>query len=245
MANETLRRALADARLTERELAERIGAHPVTVSSWVTDPHRTPQPRLRRQVADVLKVDEMSLWPQIRTALKTGPDREIVTVYPTRSAMPTAVWERMIDDARTEIALCQYSSTILWTLIPDLSGTLRAKAESGCRVRVITGDPTSPFVTADEAATDVPLTLTSRIEQTRYLLEPLRDVVEVRASGLGFGRSLFRGDNEALLSIWPHGIWGGDYPVFHLRRRQDGGVFDQMAVKHVEALWEDATPVWS
>jgi hypothetical protein len=32
--------------------------------------------------------------------------------------------------------------------------------------------------------------------------------------------------------------------VLHLRRRQDGGIFDQVAVRHVEALWEDAVPVW-
>ena len=36
----------------------------------------------------------------------------------------------------------------------------------------------------DEAATGVPLTLTSRIEQTLHLLEPLRDAVEVRRTGV-------------------------------------------------------------
>ncbi len=236
---------MAEANMSQRQLAERIGADPKTVSRWVSDEHRTPYPSLRWAVAEALGVDEVSIWPQAaRAALKVGPDREVLAVYPTRSAMPTAVWERMIGDATREIALCAYSSTILWTLMPDLSKVLRAKAESGCRVRVIIADPSSPFVAADEAATKVPLKLTTRIEQTRYLLEPLHDVVEVRESALGFGRSVFRGDNDALLSIWPHGIWGGDYPVFHLRRHQDGGVFDQMAVRHVEALWEAAAPVW-
>src|SRR5436309_8240621 len=87
--NDVLRRALADAKMTERQLAERIGADPATVSRWVSDPTRTPQPRLRYAVADLLKVDEVSLWPNaVRTAVKTGPDREVLAVYPTRSAMP-------------------------------------------------------------------------------------------------------------------------------------------------------------
>src|SRR5262249_4052448 len=238
-----LRRALADARLTERQLAERIGADPATVSRWVSDATRTPQPRLRWAVADVLGVDEMSLWPSAaRAMIKTGPDREIHHVYPTRSGMPTSVWEDIISNAARELTYCAYSTTILWTLMPDVSDRLRARAKIGCRVRFIIGDPSNALVAADEASTGVPVKLSTRSEQTRFVLEPLRDAVEVRESALGYGRSVLRGDDEALLGIWPHGIWGGDYPVLQLRRRQDDGIFDQMAVRHVERLWEGATP---
>ncbi len=34
------------------------------------------------------------------------------------------------------------------------------------------------------------------------------------------------------------------YPYLHLARRQDGGIFDQLAVRHVEGVWEAARPVW-
>jgi len=49
---------------------------------------------------------------------------------------------------------------------------------------------------------------------------------------------------EAVAHWWLHGQLGIDFPALHLRRRPPGGVFDQIAVKHVEALWEQATPVW-
>jgi hypothetical protein len=235
---------MQDAGLNPVQLAGRIGCTPRSVEGWITGDH-TPYTATRRELADLLKVDEMTLFPEAaRRLLKTGPDREIRHTYPNRSGMPVSVWQRILDEARHEFVYSAYSITILWTLIPDATERLRARAEEGCRVRLIIGDPTDPLTTADEATTGVPLKLSTRIEQSQFLLEPLRDVVQVRQSPLGYGRSVFRGDDEALLAIWPHGIWGGDYPVLHLRRMQDGGVFDQMAVRHIEALWRDSTPVW-
>lgn len=245
MANDVLRRALAEAKMTERQLAEKIGADTATVGRWVTDEYRTPHPRLRRTAADVLGVDEMTLWPQAaRAALKVGPDREIVSVYPSHSAVPSTVWQRLFAEAQQEIALCGTSPHWLWWYVPDLSRLLRDRAEAGCRVRVVIGQPGDPLVAADELATGAPLTLSARIEQTQHLLEPLRNVVEVRRTPLGFGRSVYRGDDQAAADWWLHGQPGTDFPVIHLRRRQAGGLFDQIAVRHVEALWEFARPVW-
>jgi hypothetical protein len=52
------------------------------------------------------------------------------------------------------------------------------------------------------------------------------------------------GDGYAVASWNVLGTLGHDSPVFHLRRRQDGGLFDRMAVQHVDALWQAAAPVW-
>jgi transcriptional regulator with XRE-family HTH domain len=236
---------MADARLTERQLAERIGADPKTVGRWARDEGQLPQQRLRWAVSECLGVDEVALWPAAaRAALKTGPDREVLAVYPTHSAVPATVWQRLVIDASREIMFCGTLHYWYWYEVPDLSAVLRSKAESGCRVRVVIGDPADPLVQADEEATGVPLTLSSRIEQTRHLLEPLHDVVQVRQTALGFGRSVFRGDDTAAAHYWVHGAMGADIPVFHLRRRQAGGIFDQIAVRHAEALWASAAPVW-
>jgi hypothetical protein len=235
---------MQDAGLNPVQLAGKLGCTPRSVEGWIAGEH-LPYANTRRELADLLKVDEMSLFPDaLRNTLKTGPDREIRHAYPNRSEMPVSVWRDILDGAKREFVYSAYSITILWTLIPDASERLRARAAAGCRARIIIGDPTNALTAADEATTGVPLKLSTRIEQSRFLLEPLRDVVEVRQSPLGYGRSVYRGDDEALLAVWPHGIWGGDYPVLHLRRQQDGGVFDQMAIRHVEALWRDATPLW-
>ena len=239
-----LRRALADARLTQRQLAERIGSDPETVGRWVADEHRTPHAHTRWAVADVLGVDEVELWPRAaRAALKTGPDKEIIAVYPTHSAVPHSVWQRLIGDASREIMLCGYAPYWLTWQVPDLARVLRGKAEAGAKVRVVIGEADSPLVAEDEQATGAPLTLTARIEQARHLLEPLRDVVEVRQSAAGFGRSVYRGDDVACVDWWLHGQPGTDFPVLHIHKRQSGGIFDQ-TVRHTESLWQAAAPVW-
>jgi len=185
------------------------------------------------------------LWPQIaRGALKTGYDREIAGVYPSHSAMPPSVWQRLVAGAEREIIFCGTAPHWLWWYVPDLTEQLRGKSQAGCRIRVVIGDPEDPAVRADEEATGAPLTLSSRIEQTRHLLEPLRDVVEVRQTAQGFGRSVYRGDDVAVADWWLHGQMGTDFPVHHLRRRRSGGIFDQIAVRHADALWEAARPVW-
>ena len=228
--------------MTERQLAETIGADPLTITRWISE-DRLPHSRLRWAAAEVLGCDEVELWPRAaRTMVKTGPDREIYAVYLSHDdALPS--WRQIIVSATEEIAVSAFDFYFLWRLIPGLSEILRAKVANGCRVRFILGDRAAPIIAADEEATGASVTLGSRIDQTRQFLEPLRDVVQIRESALGFGRSVYRGDSDALLVTWPHGISDGSYPVQHMRRRQDGGLFDQMAVKHVDALWQAAVPV--
>lgn len=243
MPNDTLRRALSEARLSERELAERIGADPKTVGRWVQDESRMPHPRHRWAVADVLGVDELALWPAAaRAALKVGPDREVAAVYPSHSAVPAQVWSHLVTGAKRDIVFADTVSYWYWYVVPDLNRILREKAEAGVRIRVLVGIPDDPVIRADEEATDVPMTLSSRIEQTLRLLAPLRDVIELRRTNDGFGRSVYRGDDDAVAHWWLHGQLGINFPAMHLRRRMDNGLFDQIAVRHVEALWESALP---
>lgn len=243
MPNDTLRRALSEARLSERELAARIGADPKTVGRWVQDEARVPHPRLRWAVADALGVDEVALWPAAaRAALKVGPDREVAAVYPSHSAVPPEVWKHLVSAAQRDIVFADTVSYWYWWSVPDLTAILRQRAEAGVRIRVMVGISDDPVIRADEAATDVPITLSSRIEQTLQLLAPVRDVIELRRTNEGFGRSVYRGDDEAVAHWWLHGQLGIEFPAMHLRRRMDGGLFDQISVRHVEALWESAAP---
>jgi len=242
VGNDVLRRRLAEAKMTERELAETIGAATLTITRWITE-DRLPHSRLRWAAAEALGCDEVEIWPRAaRAMIKTGPDREVHAVYLSHDeALPQ--WRQLIVSATEEIAVSAFDFYFLWRLIPDLSELLRAKVELGCRARFILGDRANPIVAADERSTGAPVTLGSRVDQTRQFLEPLRDVVQIRESALGFGRSVYRADSDALLVTWPHGISDGNYPVQHLRRRLDGGIFDQLAVRHVDALWESAEPV--
>jgi len=245
VANDVLRRALSDARLTERQLAQRVGVDPATVSRWVADEHRMPQARLWWRVAEQLGCEEVELWPRAaRAAVKMGWDREVQAVYPTRAAMPRDVRQRMVAGAGREVMAALYTAYSLWSDIPGLSDLLRAKAGAGCRVRFVLGDPDAELTHLTEQAESTPLTVGARIGHALHELEPLRDVVEVRQSVLGWGKSVLRCDGEAVLAFAVLGQMGAQSPHLHLVRRLSGGLFDQMAVAHTEALWEAARPVW-
>jgi hypothetical protein len=243
--NTVLRQAMAARKMRPADLASVAEVDPKTVEAWLRDESRVPHPDARYAVAAALEMSEMTLWPQaVRAAVKVGADKEIISVYPTRSAMPASVWQRMIGDATEEIALCGYTSYFLWLAVPDLSAVLRSKAEAGTRVRVVIGDPDSALTARSEETESTPLSTSQRIAHARHELESLADAIEVRQSDLGLGRSVWRGDAQAVASWNVLGTLGHESPVFHLRRHQNGGVFDQMAVRHVDALWQAAVPVW-
>ncbi|MFD4259923.1 hypothetical protein ACFWR9_20425 [Streptomyces sp. NPDC058534] len=55
--------------------------------------------------------------------------------------------------------------------------------------------------------------------------------------------SVFRFDDDMIVTpLLTHSV-GHDAPTLHLRRHQDDGLFDRFAA-HVEELWTRGTPVW-
>src|SRR5262249_39305242 len=54
---------------------------------------------------------------------------EVHQVFPHRSEVPGELWERLIDEASSEISLGGYTNYFFWTERPRFSDTLRAKAK--------------------------------------------------------------------------------------------------------------------
>ena len=246
VSNEALRRAMADRHKTERDLAFACGVDIKTVSRWVSDEARLPHPKHRWAAAGLLEVDEGVLWPEaVRVAVKVGPDREIVAAYTSRSAVPKSLWRGLIAGAQTTITFAGYTSYFAWLEIPSLGSTLRRKAEAGCSVKFLVGDPDSDVTRRREEIEAVALTVRTRIAVTVDELEKLRDVtgVEARFSDRHIALSVFLFDTDALVCQHLGAALGHDSPTLHLRRRDPDGLFDRFAA-HVDSLWEAGHPVW-
>lgn len=246
VTNTALRQAMADAQMTELALARRIGVDAKTVARWITRDGRIPHPRHRWAAAEALGVDEAVLWPDaIRTALKTGPDREVAAVYPYRSACPAALWRRLFTTAAREITLAGYTSYFLWIEQPNLAAALRRKAERGCAIRFLIGDPDSEATRQREKIEATPLTVSTRIAVTLEQLGRLRDTdgIEARFSDRHIAMSVFAFDDDMIVTPHLSNLMGHDSPALHLHRHQDDGLFDRFTM-HVGALWDQARPVW-
>lgn len=246
MPNDALRTALADAKMSEAELARRIGVDEKTVSRWVSL-GRVPHPRHRWAAAAALDVEEEMLWPDsVRANVKTGYDREIVSAFPHRSLIPRTLWRDLISGARRELVFAGYTNYFLWLDLPNLRSALRRRAEAGVHIRWLVGDPDSPVTAQREEVEGVPLTLSTRIRVTLDELGKLRDAapsVAGRFSDRHLAMSLFRFDADMLVCTHLADQMGHDSPTFHLRRRQDGGLFDRYAA-HIEYLWETGRDIW-
>ncbi|MFI1524885.1 DUF5919 domain-containing protein [Kitasatospora cineracea] len=136
----------------------------------------------------------------------------------------------------------------MWLEQPALHQTLRRKAEAGCRVRFLLGDPDSETTRQRERIEGVALTVSTRIRITLEHLEKLSGVggVEARFSAPDDGPnhvslSVFRFDQDALVTPHLARVVGHDSPMMHLRRSQDGGMFDRFA-EHAEELWGRGVP---
>lgn len=233
------------AKLSPRQVARHVGVSAKTVERWVNDSALVPHPRNRAGLCEVLGADESMLWPSvIKSAVKIGPDRELLAAYPYRSACASSVWAQLIGDAQRDILFAGYTNYFVWLEQPALHDTLKRKAAAGVRVRFLLGDPDSPTTRQREEIEDVALTVSTRIRITMENLRKLGDVpgVECRFSAPSdapnhVGLSVFRFDDHALVTPHLARVVGHDSPMMHLRRNQDAGMFDRFA-EHAEELWE-------
>jgi transcriptional regulator with XRE-family HTH domain len=243
--NVALRDALTDARVTRAELARKVGVSGKTVDRWLSSPERAPHPGTRTAVAEVLGVGPEMLWPRaVRSTIKLGSDREIVASYPYRNACPTSLWASLIDGAKRRIVMAGYTNYFLWQDHPRVSARLKAKAESGCSVRFIVGDPESETTQRREAVEGVPLTVGTRIRITLDQLAKIGPVpgLEARFSDDHIALSVFIFDEQMLVTPHIANLLGHESPMLHLRRLEADGLYDRFA-QHVDALWEGGRPV--
>ena len=103
--NESLRRALLRARLSEEDVAARLQVDPKTVRRWLEG--RVPYPRHRwllaaalglDAIATMLGIDETDIWPQVGAALSRS--EEMLAIYPHREGVPRDLWRRLFTSAR-------------------------------------------------------------------------------------------------------------------------------------------------
>jgi len=231
------------------QLATLVGVSTPTVERWLADANRVPHPGTRSKVSYHLGVSEEMLWPSESSVIKTGPDREMLAMYPYRSACPTSVWTRLIGAAKKDVIFAGYTNYFLFTQQPDFSRTLKELSAKGVRIRFLMGDPEGSVTRQREVIEDTAFSVSARI---RITLEQLSRVGELPGLEARYsaeedamnhvGLSVFRMDDDALVTPHLARLVGHDSPMFHFRRRAEHGMFDRYA-EHAEELWERGRPV--
>ncbi|MEV7287384.1 XRE family transcriptional regulator [Streptomyces sp. NPDC093252] len=183
-----------------------------------------------------------------RDRIKTGADREILQTYPYRSAAPSSLWGELADRATRDIFLAGYTNYFFFTSVPAFPETLRRKVASGVRVRFLVGDPEGEVTRQREAVEDTALSVSTRIRITLEHLQRLgtSEGLELRHSAAEdavnhVSLSVFRFDDDLLVTPHLARLVGHDSPLLHLRPHGDGGMADRFR-EHAEELWSRARP---
>jgi transcriptional regulator with XRE-family HTH domain len=236
--NETLRRALLRARLSEEDVAARLQVDPKTVRRWLEG--RLPYLRHRWALAGMLGVDEADLWPQLRTA-GSRPE-EFRRIYAHRDAVPRHVWQRLLGSAKNEISVLDWSGLLL-AENPTILATLADKARAGVSVRICLRDSDAPDVAGNVAESASDNTLAVRVRDALVQYGPLHvdGAVEIRLyRDVPYG-SIYRADDALLVSQHAYGIPAARAPVVHLRRAGDGDLVAAY-LESFEQIWASARP---
>jgi transcriptional regulator with XRE-family HTH domain len=236
--NESLCRALIQARLTEEDVAARLEVDPKTVRRWLEG--RVPYLRHRWAIATMLGVDETDLWPQLRTT-RTRPE-EVIAVYPRRDTVPKDVWLRLFSSAQHEIGILDDTNLPI-AADQSIADALAERAASGVRLRICLHDTK---ISAGPQSAGCPEGLHAaavRMREALAIYVPLRGKgsVEIRFHrGVAY-TSVYGADDQMLACQHVYGTPINSVPVIQLLRAGDGDIaaayFDAF-----ENVWGAAAP---
>lgn len=215
--NETLRRAIFSAGLSEDDVASQLGVDPKTVRRWVDG--RLPYPRLRWQLAAILGTDEIELWPDLRAtrAAATVPT-EVIAIYPHRWSVPRDAWRQLFDSAIEEIIMLADSSLFI-AEDAALVRLLHEKANSGVSVRIALTDPDSRQGAERGSHEMIDAHMAAEIREALSRYQPLSASprAEIRFHHAELHNSIYGNESELLVSQHVYGVAVTNSPVLHLR----------------------------
>jgi hypothetical protein len=242
-ANERLRSAMFTAGLSVPALAEAAGVDPKTCERWVSQ-GRTPHRTNAHRAAAALREDMSYLWPGLESGRRgSAIHPDLVALYPARADAPLAAWRAMFEQAHLNIGVLVYAAVFLHEMWPDFNDLLRAKAASGCSIRILLGDPARPQISQRGEEERFGHGIQSRCEQALLHYAPLTGTpgIQIRQHATTLYNSIYYGDHTMLVNTHRYGINAYATPVMHLRKASDSGLYDGY-LDSFEAVWRTASP---
>jgi transcriptional regulator with XRE-family HTH domain len=236
--NETLRRALLMARLTEEDVAARLEVDPKTVRRWLEG--RVPYLRHRWVLAGMLDLDEADLWPEVSVA-RSRP-QEVQTIYPHRDHVPSDLWRALFGSARREIGILAESALFIAD-DPRILAAVADRARAGVKVRICLRDPRAPAFSAGSAGLGSEYESAASILHALTRYGSLRECgpAEIRLHQVIQNNSIYIADDDFLISQHAYGIPTGRAPVLYLRRADSGDMVTTY-LESFEQVWAGALP---
>jgi hypothetical protein len=242
--NERLRAAMLRAGVDTAMLAATAGVDTKTITRWVGG--RVPHRQSRIVVAQRLGEDEAILWPSARPDLAPGASAtaEVLGAWAHRADVPQELWASLLDRARDRVDLLGYAFPNLWETTPTAVESLAERCRADLRVRVAVADPDSDHVRERDQLEQLGGTLPGRIRLALRWMHPLLGVpnATVALHSVHLYNSIFRFDDQMIVTPHVFRLHGYQHPALHLRRLAPYGLFETFA-EQFQQIWDTTVPV--
>ncbi|WP_431867957.1 XRE family transcriptional regulator [Nocardiopsis eucommiae] len=236
--NVALRKALTASQLTETDVAAHLDVDPKTVRRWLSG--QRPYPRHRWALADLLRSDEGSLWPEQSQTTEDSPpiSEHAHRVYAHRWQVPRQVWYDLFSEAEQEIGILVYSGLFL----ADDAGILKLledRANSGVSIRIVLGDPGSQRVRQRGQEEKIGEILASRAENALLLFRKLIEIdgVELRTHSTTLYNSVYLTEGRLIVNQHVYGLPAAESPVMEIDRLQQSSLYETY-LRSFEKVWQ-------
>lgn len=237
--NERLRTAMLRSGVDPAGLADAAGVDAKTVSRWLGG--RIPHRRSRILIAQRLGEEESTLWPFARPDQAPGgpATAEVLAAWAHRADISTALWVALLDGARERVDLLGYAYPFLFELTPQATSMLAEKCQQGLRLRVAVADPDCPHVVERDSLEQLGGTLAGRIRLTLMWLQELANTpnAAVGVHSVHLYNSVFRFDDQMIVTPHLFRVHGYQHPALHLRRLSAFGLFESFA-EQFQQVWD-------
>lgn len=245
MPNDRLRDALARNGLSLDRVAEELEVNAKTVERWITQ-GRTPYPKHRHAISALVQESESFLWPDAVPAARAAEisTSEIITTYPHRNVVPQDLWSRLFEKPTRQLDVLVYAALFL-TENQKLPRLLRDKAKSGVKIRLLFGDPDSPEVSKRSTEEGIgPDTIGAKIRNVLAFFDSIRDEpgIEFRLHRTTLYNSVYRFDDEMLVSTHIYGRMAAHAPMLHLKQLPGGTLFD-LYTESFDTIWSESKEI--
>ena len=166
---------------------------------------------------------------------------EVVAFYAHRSQVPKNVWLDMVMGAHERIEVLSFASLFLPEDAPQVIEVIKHKAVSGVKVRFALGDPASPELALRGREERLGDALIGRVQMALAYYRPLVGVpgIEFNLHRTALYNSIFRFDDEMMINQHIYGTYGYVAPILHLRRTDNGDLFDTYA-RSFDLAWTES-----
>lgn len=157
-------------------------------------------------------------------------------IWTHRSQLDINKWISKIETSNNNIDILGYAIAFLPEHYKFMS-LIEEKAKNGCKVRILLGEPHSYYVIERNKEEKNEGSISSRIETSLCRLKPLIDkkLVEVRLQDTPLYCSIYRFDDDMLITPQLYGIRGSNAPLLNIKNIENGLFCNY--VKHFDDIW--------